>query len=400
LSIAVEKLSNGFEIVMEKKKSPVSAFSIGFKSGSLTESRGMNGSTHFLEHMLLRDSSSGKREWLLKKVAERGGRANGSTSPFSMQLNGVVLNEDLDFLMELETGSIKQIKFNKEDVEKEKEVILQELALKKERVRKDSVFLEWLIKGYSPFKTLGQEEDIKKMTFSKVKKRLNEIRKPNNMHSVIIGNFNEREVVDFFENELGSLKKGKTKQVKNFKLKKGEKGIVENEVLKKPKLYFSYVARDDKENHFHSIIFRDYLKKVISYELRDKRSLIYSTISRNYGLKNGFVQFFSFSLEPEKIGLAEKIIKKEIEKIQQGKIKKKLFNATKKAYLMNSYLSEQSFERRINTLRYFSQFNDLNLLAEKEEIVKKISEKELIENARSNWDEQALSWLIMNPLKK
>jgi predicted Zn-dependent peptidase len=128
----VEKivLSNGLRVVMEKIPTGRSvSFGIWVKTGSRNEQPENNGISHFVEHMLFK----GTDRFSAKDIAEQfdaiGGNVNAFTSKEYTCYYAKVLDEHLPIAIDVLSDMFFRSKMDAEELAKEKNVILEEIAM-------------------------------------------------------------------------------------------------------------------------------------------------------------------------------------------------------------------------------------------------------------------------------
>lgn len=129
LMINITTLSNGFRIATDYIPH-VETASIGvwIKCGARTETQQTNGIAHFLEHMAFKGTTTRSAMKIAESIESVGGYLNAYTSREATAYYAHVMKEDttlaLDILQDILNNSI----FNPDELEKEREVILQELG--------------------------------------------------------------------------------------------------------------------------------------------------------------------------------------------------------------------------------------------------------------------------------
>ncbi len=132
MDIRYEKtvLPNGVRVLSEAIAGfPTVAFGIWVNVGSRDESPQENGLTHFIEHMLFKGTESRSALEIAKEMDRLGGYSNAFTSRENTCFHAKVLPEDLPALIELMTDIFLHPRFDPEDVEREKQIVLQEIKM-------------------------------------------------------------------------------------------------------------------------------------------------------------------------------------------------------------------------------------------------------------------------------
>lgn len=185
------QLSNGMKLVFEQKKSMHSvAFGLWVRVGSIDD--GLNlGIAHFIEHMIFK----GNEKWSAKQIASHvdllGAQLNAFTEKESTCYYGRVIDEEFPSLLELVSEIVLNPALQQEDVEKERQVILEEIKMDldtpDERIHD---LLDALMFEPTPYGKgiLGEEETVSTMESTMLKVHHQTHYQPSQMVLSIVGN--------------------------------------------------------------------------------------------------------------------------------------------------------------------------------------------------------------------
>lgn len=212
-SVTRIKLDNGLTVILDPNHfAPVAAINIWVKVGSGCESGDERGLAHLHEHMLFKGTDSLGPGELAFEVESAGGRINAHTSFDQTVYHITAASRSLDRSIDLLADSVVNSVFDKDELEKEIEVVVEEI-----RRDKDSPSN---VLGRRLFETayrnhpygrsiLGTEKSVRSFTRPKV---LNFYRKwysPQNMVVVITGDFKPEAVLKRVKKRFGGMKKGR-----------------------------------------------------------------------------------------------------------------------------------------------------------------------------------------------
>ncbi len=123
-------LNNGIRVLSEKVPGCHSvSLGVWVNNGSRHETAEINGISHFVEHMLFKGTDRRSAQAVAREVDSVGGLLNGFTSREFSCYFVKILAEKLPMAVDLLGDLICNSKFNLDDIEKERRVILQEIAM-------------------------------------------------------------------------------------------------------------------------------------------------------------------------------------------------------------------------------------------------------------------------------
>ena len=193
------KLENGLEVITIKKDTQISSINIGVKVGALNESLNEKGISHYIEHMLFKGTENRTFQKLNDDLEALGGEYNAYTD-FSQTVYSIsCLEEELKSAIEILSDMLICSKFPKEEIEKERGVILAEIRSSKDSVEDFSFkkINEVAFKNSSlRYDVAGLDENVKSFT----KKELYEYYKkyyiPNNSLITMVSSLSHEEAFE------------------------------------------------------------------------------------------------------------------------------------------------------------------------------------------------------------
>ena len=120
-------LENGMEVVVvEDHRAPVVQQMVWYRAGSADEPKGSSGVAHFLEHLLFKATDKLEAGEFSATVSANGGRDNAFTSYDYTAYHQRVAADRLELMMQMESDRMKNIRLTPENIETERDVILEE----------------------------------------------------------------------------------------------------------------------------------------------------------------------------------------------------------------------------------------------------------------------------------
>lgn len=165
-------LDNGIRIVSEHLPH-VRSVSLGIwiNTGSRDESLEENGISHLIEHMLFKGTVRRSTRQIAKEIDSVGGVLNGFTGNEYSSLYVKVLDKHLPLALDLLSDLFLNSSFDSQEIEKEKNVILQEIKMMEDSPDElvMDLFHRTFWKGFSlGYPIVGHAKTIKKMERSEI----------------------------------------------------------------------------------------------------------------------------------------------------------------------------------------------------------------------------------------
>ncbi|KAB2954343.1 insulinase family protein [Heliorestis acidaminivorans] len=125
-----EVLPNGVRIVAESIPHVRSvALGIWVATGSRDEEPAVAGVSHFLEHLLFKGTEKRSAKDLAEVLEAVGGQLNAFTSKEYTCYHAKILDEHFDLALDVLTDMFFNSRFNEEDIERERRVVLEEIKM-------------------------------------------------------------------------------------------------------------------------------------------------------------------------------------------------------------------------------------------------------------------------------
>ena len=120
-------LDNGMDVVViEDHRAPVVTHIVWYKTGSADEPVGASGVAHFLEHLLFKATENMESGEFSATVAANGGSDNAFTSFDYTAYFQRIAADRLELMMQMESDRMINLRITEEDVETERQVVLEE----------------------------------------------------------------------------------------------------------------------------------------------------------------------------------------------------------------------------------------------------------------------------------
>ena len=402
-------LSNGLIMLQYPRSSAMTAqLSLTIKYGSNDDSKDTLGTAHFLEHMLA--GGSRKRIKLHHEIERFGGYSNFETTKDCTFSLVDVFPEKLSEASKVLSGLLFDTAFERDKVELERKVILNEIAEAYDDPRDKTA--ETLIKclfKHHPVKNpiLGSKKTVKHIALKELK-RTHEIHyTPQNMILTLTGKFSSQDaellLKDFQDKENVSSVSKKNRTNEESKPKKE----VSMERSGINQAYLSFGLRTPPAKHVDtpqldlvSAILGTGESSRLFVELREKRALTYDFDIMNIaGLDYGYF-YISCAAKTKSLKQTQTIVQDELEKIKTRPITRSELEKSKNLLLANIYRAMDSYGQLPRLLADVEIcFEDENALRQYTDKIRLLCEKDITKVANKYFQERNYATARLTPKK-
>jgi predicted Zn-dependent peptidase len=223
ISFKKKVLSNGLRVIaapMENTDAVTLLVLAGV--GSRYETKNINGISHFLEHLFFKGTKSRPKPGEVFKELDRIGSAyNAFTSKETTGFWVKSSAKDFDIGLDIVSDILQEPLFKKEEIEKERGVILQEINMYEDEPRRNVWnVLENVLYGDQPvgWDILGTKETVASIKRSDIINYRTKNYLSKNMIVVVAGNIDVKIVFKKIEKYFKRIKKGKNRLSKKTKI--------------------------------------------------------------------------------------------------------------------------------------------------------------------------------------
>ncbi|MEW6482098.1 MAG: pitrilysin family protein [bacterium] len=377
-------------------------------TGSVFEEEKENGISHFIEHLLFKGTKKRSAREISETIEGLGGELNGFTGKEYSCYYAKLPSKHIEKAIELLSDIINNSLLKKEDIEMERNVILEEIA-RYEDTPEDEIH-DLLIKGSFSGHPLGRPVIGKRETLSLMDREgilefYQRFYTPKRMLIAISGNVNFEKAREFV---FRYFSKGKDRD--------SEKQIpiptIQSSIINKEKdteqVHFCIGTRGlpltDEKRFVLSIlntILGGGMSSRLFYEIREKRGLAYAIYSypqsfRDCGL---FAVYCGASKANYKKAIS--LIMDEFKKIKVEEVKEKELNKVKEqikgAFLLSLENTANRMERLAKQEAYFKRQFSIDEIIK---MIDEVSSKDILDLANSIFLPSQYSFAFIGPIKK
>jgi predicted Zn-dependent peptidase len=291
MSVQFEKRPDGLTIGVDSMKEiETVTFLVLVGSGARNEENHYNGMSHFLEHMAFKGTKTRTALDVAEQFDEIGGRFNAYTSRESTVYYAKVLKSDSEIAVDILLDILQNSTYLQEEVEKERQVILQEIAQTNDTP--DDIIFDYFQEIAYPEQSfgrsiLGTEELIKNATREKIVEYANNNHFNDNILIAAAGKIEWQDLNKLVDSNYKGFSNLHAKYTEDVIYKGGF--FAQEKDLEQVHVLYGYEGLSYKSDDFYtmqimSLMLGGGMSSRLFQEIREKRGLVYSVgaFSSNY----------------------------------------------------------------------------------------------------------------------
>ncbi|MBM3579539.1 MAG: insulinase family protein [Alphaproteobacteria bacterium] len=329
----ITTLASGLRVAVDEMKD-VETVSVGVfvNTGSRHETPEINGISHFLEHMAFKGTKKRSAKQIAEEFEGIGGRINAYTSKERTVYYAKVLKQHAQFAVEFLADILQNSTFDKTELEKERGVILQEIAMTNDTP--DDIVFDYFQEAAYPAQPLGRSilgpvKNIKKFTREDFTNYIGKQYNYQNMAVVAAGAIKEKDLVAWSKKYFTQLGTAKIKTPQVGKYSGGE--FKKEKKLEQVNLVMGFKGLSCLDPGYYTaqilaMILGGGMSSRLFQEVRENRGLAYSIYAFNYNHQDSGLFGIYAGTTPDKanelITATQSEIKKICEKISDSEMKR------------------------------------------------------------------------------
>lgn len=282
-------LKNNLRVAVDEMKD-IETVSVGVfvNTGSRNETPKINGISHFLEHMAFKGTQKRNAKQIAEEFEGIGGRINAYTSKEKTVYYAKVLKQHAEFAVEFLSDILQNSTFDNVELEKERGVILQEIAMTNDTP--DDIVFDYFQDVAYPKQPLGRSilgpvRNIKKFDREYFVNYMKSQYNYGNMAVVAAGNIKEADLLSWSQKYFTNLGEKKLAPVKKAAYEGGD--FRKNKKLEQINLVlgfegYSYLHEEHYTAQMLAMILGSGMSSRLFQEVRENRGLAYSIYAFNY----------------------------------------------------------------------------------------------------------------------
>ncbi len=397
-------LKNGIRLIHKPVSSPIAHVGFFINAGSRDETKKEHGLAHFIEHVLFKGTKKRKAYHINSRLEDVGGELNAYTTKEETCIHASFMKEDIERALKLISDITFHSLFPDKELEKEKEIIIDEINSYKDNPSEE-IFddFEMILFPKDPLgrNILGKPGNLKKFKRDDLLKFIARNYNTDQMVLSVVGDIEKSKLIKIFNKYFSPIEKNFRQRSRKLEAKYSSDS---REVIKKTfqahciigTIAYSFV--DMKRINLHllnNILGGPGMNSRLNLSLRERSGYTYN-IESNYNpyLDTGVFGVY-FGTDKEKLDKSIKLVYKELDLLRNKKLGDiQLSKAKKQLIGQLSIASENNENIMISMGKSYLVYGKVDSLEEICNQIEKISALELLDVANEIFDRNRLSVII------
>lgn len=373
----IATLRGGLRVVATRLPGDVSYIGLAVRAGSRNEDNEHEGLAHFVEHTLFKGTRHRKSWHISCRMEQVGGELNAYTTKEETIIYTNAPAGHAERAIELIADLVKYSNFPEAEIEKEREVIIEEIQSYKDSPSESvyDEFEELIYKGSSlAHNILGTPESVRRLTSADARSFIDSLYTPEDMVLYVCDPGDPEKNIRLAEKYFGDLDYT-TSNRSDAPLPPFEPfdevrdhGNHQANTIVGTRLF----SRNDPRRHALCLL-NNYLggpcmNSRLNMELRERRGLVYTVESNVSLLSDTGLILFYFGTDPASVNKCIAIIRKELLKVADSSLSERVFARIRDQYLGQMIVGSDHRESRCMSLAksmlYYNEIHDIHSVTE------------------------------------
>ena len=403
----VHTLANGIKIVHKHSASAITHCCFMVNAGSRDEPENKEGLAHFIEHLLFKETERRSTNQILNRLELVGADLNAYTTKEYTCVHASLLNPHLERAVDLFEDIIFHSTFPQEELEKERGVILDEIASyldqPEEAIQDD--FEAMLFKGHAMGNNiLGTPQTVSAFNKDDIQQFIKDNYNTSEMIFAVFGDYTFEKVIKLAEKYWGQVPANHP--VKNRIMPQNHgfaKSIVRKPISQTHCIMGNqaYPARHPNKTGLlllNNLLGGMGMSSRLNLEIREKHGIAYTVESNYTSFTDTGIFSVYFGTDTEKAEKAIKLVHKELKKLRDQPLGVLQLHQAKQKFIGQIALAEENRMSLILSIaKSVLDFNCADTLQQLFDKINNVTAPQLLEISNEVFDTNKLTTLLFEP---
>ncbi|MEO8885463.1 MAG: pitrilysin family protein [Mucilaginibacter sp.] len=400
-------LSNGIRIMYKYTPSPITHCCFLVNAGSRDEQEHKEGLAHFIEHLLFKETARRNTSQILNRLELVGADLNAYTTKEYTCVHASLLKPHLERTIDLFEDILFHSTFPQEEMEKERGVILDEIASyldqPEEAIQDD--FEDILFKGHPIGKNiLGSPESVALLSVDDIKQFMAANYNTAEMIFAVYGDYTFNKVIKLADKYFGGITPNYTSKNRIVPAVNNAAQIVMAKPISQTHCVMGGQAYSSSHPDKYGLLLLNNLlggmgmSNRLNMEIREKHGIAYTVESNYTSLTDTGMFSIYFGTDSEKTDKAMRLVNKELKKLRDNKLGVLQLHQAKQKFIGQIALAEEN--RMSLIISMAKSLLDLGTVDSLEQIFEKINAvttEQLLKISNEILDDKQMITLLFEP---
>lgn len=406
MEFSTYRLKNGIRLIHSQVKSNVAHFGVFVNAGSRDELPHEHGIAHFIEHAIFKGTKHRKAYHIISRLDDVGGELNAYTTKEETVIHASFLKPYYARTFELMSDILFNSVFPEKELEKEKDVILDEISSTfdnpAEQIYDD--FEEIIFRNHPMGRSiLGKAEKIKQFTSQDIKTFIANNYYTDQIVLSSVGNIRPEKAIElaelYFGNAPATTKQNKRETISTLS------AVTQSQTFQTTQTHFIIGCPAYSLYHpqrlslilLNNLLGGPGMNSRLNLTLRERNALTYSIESDYTPYSDTGVFSVYFALDNEDVPRATSLIMKEFDLLRKTKLGTLQLHKAKRQIIGQLAISAESNENIMMSIgKSHLAYEHIDSLKEINAKIEAITAMQLIDTANEILDPKNLSTLIFH----
>ncbi|SEA93286.1 M16 family metallopeptidase [Pedobacter hartonius] len=404
----VHTLPNGIRLLHVPSASAISHACIIINSGSRDENESQSGLAHFIEHLIFKRTEKRNTNQILNRLESVGADLNAYTTKEYTCIHASFLHPYLDRTLELFNDIVFHSTFPEDEMEKEKGVILDEIASYLDQPE-EAIYddFEDLVFASHPLgrNILGTTDSVNGLSQQDIKDFISANYQTDKIVIAVLGNYTLSKAVNIFTKYYAEIPENHQQanrtapEKAQLVIRTDEKPIMQAHTMIGSQAYSLHHPFKTGLLLLNNLLCGTGMSSILNLQIRERHGIAYSIESGYSPLSDTGIFTVYFGTDKEKVDRALSLIYKEFKKVRENPLTEVQLQKAKNKFIGQIALGE---ENRIGLIISMAKsLIDYNKIDDLETVFRKIeavSTDDMAQISTEILDEKNLSILTFYPL--
>lgn len=371
-------LKNGIKLIHIQSNSDVAHLGIIINTGTRDELHNEFGLAHYIEHVIFKGTTKRKAYHILSRMDDVGGEVNAFTTKEDTTIHATFLTNYYERATELISDIIFNSTFPEKEIQKEKEIIIDEINSYKDSPA-DLIFddIEDLLFENTSLghNILGTKKNVKKFKRNNILDFINRTYATDQMVITSVGNISFKKLLKYVEKYFNDIpERSYTRKIESFSHYVPKVKTINRKTYQTHCIIANQAYELENKKRLGLFLLTNLLggpalNSRLSLSIREKHGYAYNIDSNYHPFTDTGIFSIYFGTDKNNVDKSIMLIKKELDRLKEAKLGTLQLSKAKRQFIGQIAISSESNENKMlsigKSFLHFNKVDKLDVISEK-----------------------------------